>query len=606
MVWLTETIPDQTVNFHTAHFMKKKHYSRRDFIKQNTLAGAGAFLSMGVGSALFDEWQDFQGRSDNDFPLFFDAYTLIGHRQNKHTAEQWSLSHLLEELDHCSISGALVAHTMSTLYDPMYMNLELSEKLEGYPHLFPVWNVMPHHTEEFPLPEKLGELMKEYDVRAVTLNPGTNNWNWRGDHSRELLHWLSEEKILSIITSPAMGGWDSLNQFLDRYPELPVLLRNAAWSEQRQVLPLLEKYRNLHITFNRFQINEGPEDLFERGLADQLIFSSHAPEMSAGAHRMYIDYAEIPAEVKSKIAGGNLIRLLRGQQPPGKRINDDEDELMTRARNGRPLQSPVLDMHMHILHEGLHGAGAHYRMVNGGPKGVFNMMNRLSGQPGGGIMSWIGVVSGDARAGNESVIEALNDAPQGYWGLGTFDPSHYSQSELNRMISEFYSDQRMIGMKPYPHYGIQYHHHSYDVWWEYGNEHQLYALVHRSRGDGLEVEALAEKYPNVRWVIAHAGGSFEWADIAIEAMNKFSNVYAELTFTSVPLGIIEYLVEHAGENRIVYGSDLPMRDPRQQLGWVVYSRLPLAVKKKVLAQNALDVIQPCLERLPAYNHPVFI
>ncbi|MCC5907815.1 MAG: amidohydrolase family protein [Balneolaceae bacterium] len=586
--------------------MKKKHYSRREFIRQNTLAGAGAFLSMGLGSALFDEKREFRDSSNGDLPLFFDAFTLIGHRQNKHPAEQWSLSHLLEELDHCSISGALVAHTLSTLYDPMYINLELSEKLQSYPHLFAIWNVMPHHSGEFPPPEKLGELMKENDVRAVTLNPGVNSWNWRAGQSEELIGWLSEEKILSILTAPAVGGWDTLGQFLERYPELPVLLRNAAWSEQRQVLPLLEKHSNLHLTFNRFQINEGPEDLLERGFGDQLIFSSHAPEMSAGAHRMYIDFADISAEEKAKIAGGNLIRLLRGQEPPVARIKENEDELMADARRGSPLQGPVLDMHMHILHEGLHGAGAHYRMVNGGPKGVFNMMNRLSEKPGGGIMSWIGVVSGDAHAGNESVIKALDAAPQGYWGLGTFDPSHYSQDELSRMIAEFYSDQRMIGMKPYPHYGIQYHHHSYDVWWEYGNENQLYALVHRSRGDGLEVEVLAEKYPNVRWVIAHAGGSYEWADIAIEAMNKFSNVYAELTFTSVPLGIIEYLADHAGEDRIVYGSDLPMRDPRQQLGWVIYSRLPLAAKKKVLAQNALEVIQPCLDRLPAYNHPVFL
>ena len=86
-------------------------------------------------------------------------------------------------------------------------------------------------------------------------------------------------------------------------------------------------------------------------------------------------------------------------------------------------------------------------------------------------------------------------------------------------------------------------------------------------------------------------------------MKKHPNVYAEITLTPVTAGIIEYLVKNAGADRVLYGSDLPMRDPRQQLGWVVYSRLPVAVKKKILAQNALQMLAPCLQRLPDYNRP---
>lgn len=563
---------------------------------------------MGLAPSLISKGLAFNENdkaADQQSPLYFDAFTFIGNRRYKHSAEQWRLDDVIEELDHCSVSGALVADRLSVHYDPMYTNLELSERLKSYPHLFAIWNVMPHHTGEFPTPQELGRLMNDHDVRAITLHPNTNSWDWRADHSQELLNWLNERQILSYLTVPELGGWSSLDEFLSRYSSLPVLLQSAAWSEQRFLLPLVEKHRNLYITFNRFQINEGIEYLTNKGLADQLVFSSHSPTMSAGAHRMYIDYAAISDEARAKIAGGNLTRLLGGQKPPAARINSNEDELMSMARRGLPLSVPLLDMHMHILHEGLHGTGAHYRMENGGPEGVYSMMNRLSRQPAGGMMSWVGVVSGDAVAGNKCVKDALNVAPPGYWGLGTFDPSHYSQNELTRMIPELYEDKRFIGMKPYHFYGIEYHHPDYDVWWEFGNRHKLYALIHRTRADGLEVETLAEKYPDVRWVIAHAGGSFAWADIAIEAMNKFPNVYAELTYTSVPLGIIEYIAEHTGDDRIVYGSDLPMRDPRQQLGWVVYSRLPLASKKKILGENAYRVIQPCLNRLPEANRPNF-
>ena len=44
-------------------------------------------------------------------------------------------------------------------------------------------------------------------------------------------------------------------------------------------------------------------------------------------------------------------------------------------------------------------------------------------------------------------------------------------------------------------------------------------------------------------------------------------------------------MEAAGEERVLFGTDAPMRDPRQQLGWVLWADLPVATKKKILAEN---------------------
>jgi predicted TIM-barrel fold metal-dependent hydrolase len=94
------------------------------------------------------------------------------------------------------------------------------------------------------------------------------------------------------------------------------------------------------------------------------------------------------------------------------------------------------------------------------------------------------------------------------------------------------------------------------------------------------------------------------ADMVISTMKKYKNVFAEITLTPVPLGVIEYMVAALGDDRILYGSDLPMRDPRQQLGWLVFSNLPLASKKKILGENAYSVIEPCIKNMPEYNVPV--
>lgn len=94
------------------------------------------------------------------------------------------------------------------------------------------------------------------------------------------------------------------------------------------------------------------------------------------------------------------------------------------------------------------------------------------------------------------------------------------------------------------------------------------------------------------------------ADMAIAAMKKYPNVFAELTLTPVPLGVIEYMVAAVGDDRLLYGSDLPMRDPRQQLGWVVFSNLPLESKKRILGENAYKVVEPCLKNMPEHNIPL--
>ncbi len=539
--------------------------------------------------------------SGNDL-FYFDAFTEIGPRARKHPAHPWKLAELLSEMDHCSISGALVASTLSVSYELMHSNLELSAQVEPHPHLFALWNVMPHQSGEFPDPQELASLMERYHVRAVTLHPRTNGWDLEVQESRPLLNALEARRVLTLLKRPELGEWREIDSFLALFPRLPVLLTAVNWREQRQLLPLLARHRNLHISFDRFQVNCGIEDLVERGHEDQLIFASSAPAMSIGAHRCYVDYAEVSLAVREKIASGNLVRLLQGQAPPRLRTHSGEDPIMTAARRGQPLPVPLIDMHMHVLHEGMNGAGGSYRMLHGGPKGIFHRLGQL-GCDGGGFMSWNGTVSGDSLAGNACVRRALDVAPRGYWGLASFDPAHSSEAELSRLIPEVYRDGRFIGMKPYVTHGIEYHHPSYDIWWRFGNQHHLYAGIHRNRSDFLEVRTLAAKYPNIRWVVYHCGGDYGIADQAIECLREYPNVYAEITLTSVTAGIIDYLVAHAGADRILYGSDLPMRDPRQQLGWVIFSRLSFEEKVKVLAVNAMEVIRPCLSRLPAHNRP---
>lgn len=523
--------------------------------------------------------------------VYFDAYALIHQRFNKHPQMQWSLTHLLDQMETVSVSGALVQSTQSVVASPMRANYELCDQLYSHDNLYSVWGLMPGQWDECPDNTELISLLNGYGVRAVTLSPASNEWMLRAAPTQPFLRTLAESGRPVLLKASELANYGDLEWLLAEYPQWQVILTGAFWSEQRKVLPLLAHYENLNVTFDRLQMHFGIEELVEKGYEDRLLFGSGSPEMSMGAHRYYIDYAGITQEAKQKIAGGNLARLLCVELPKARQANDTDDAYITAAKAGAPLPSPVIDFHIHAFGDDTHGGGGAHRAYRGDAKGLKASFDRL-GIVSAGIMSWYGPASCDAVAGNRSLFQAMEQLPETYWGAPTFDPTHYDHAAMMAQIKQVYANPQMIGMKPYPRYGLWYDDPLYDPWWQFGQERNYYALLHINGHNFKQVDNLASRYPGVRWVIAHCGSSYPFADSAIEQANKHANVYLEITYTSVCAGIIEYLVAGAGADRVLYGSDAAMRDPRQQLGWVVYSDLDVTAKQKILFDNALRVLEP--------------
>ncbi len=55
-------------------------------------------------------------------------------------------------------------------------------------------------------------------------------------------------------------------------------------------------------------------------------------------------------------------------------------------------------------------------------------------------------------------------------------------------------------------------------------------------------------------------------------------------------GTIEYMVKELGSERVLYGSDAPMRDPFPQFGWVVYADISEEDKKNILGRNMQRIL----------------
>ncbi|MBI3947390.1 MAG: hypothetical protein HY321_15810 [Armatimonadetes bacterium] len=81
---------------------------------------------------------------------------------------------------------------------------------------------------------------------------------------------------------------------------------------------------------------------------------------------------------------------------------------------------------------------------------------------------------------------------------------------------------------------------------------------------------------------------------------RYSPSAGEAT-TRAPNGLIEWACGEIGPERVIFGTDAPMRDPRPQLGWVVFTRFPAAEKERIPGSNFRRILMA--GRLPGFRLP---
>ena len=101
---------------------------------------------------------------------------------------------------------------------------------------------------------------------------------------------------------------------------------------------------------------------------------------------------------------------------------------------------------------------------------------------------------------------------------------------------------------------------------------------------------LAERYTRVRWVLAHSGNAPQGQEQAVEAARACPNIFLETATSWGYQGTIEYLVEGAGADRVLYGSDMPLMDARYQIARIVTADIPQEAKAKILGLNAIRLL----------------
>ncbi|MBF8248066.1 MAG: hypothetical protein HW374_866 [Bacteroidetes bacterium] len=531
---------------------------------------------------------------------YIDCFAMIGKKGPKDVETQYETEVLLEEMEWCGIHGTLIAHSTAKEYDPIYGNRMLLRELKKSSRLYGVWTVMPHHTREFPKPKDVVKEMFDLGIHVAKMYPRLHRYPFSVDFCGDLLRELERNEILLMVEGGKcydLDVFDPMNQvlltdldaMLTRFPNLNVLLMNSKWESTRYTNALMRKHRHLHLELSNHQANRAIEVFAEWYGADRILLGTGALEKSPGAAKSFVDYCTLNNEQKQMIAAGNIGRLAKLEKlPPPYPEQKVSDPILQLAKEGKPLKDMlVIDAHAHISHDGTEGIGFLHQPY-GDAQSMFDRA-KLMGIDAMCISGFLAVWT-DYEEGNKIVVDAMKRFPNFYHGYAALQPQYVK--DWKKEFKIWHVKHKMGGLKPYhPRTLIPYNDKAWAPWFEYGNRIHAYALIHPSPNVVKEAGDIARKYKNISFILAHSGASFADARLAIEVAKKYPNVFLEITLTTVTYRVIEFMVKHVGANRVLFGTDQPMRDPIPQFGWMAYSHCSYEEKKKMFGLNMQKILK---------------
>lgn len=516
----------------------------------------------------------------------FDALAQVGRHRRLGPGAPHAAEDLLADMDRCGVREALVLDCLSTENHPAEGNPRILEITEEHPRLHPAWTALPPGTEEQLAPEDLVRAMAVHHVGALFLFTGIYRISLADWAIDQLLEPLAERGVPVFIRSNDydqddwdMTPWEDVVALCRRWPTLPVVVSEARIRRaQRTVYRALEACENLRIELSGYWLSRGIEYLTRRFGADRLLFGSNWPYYGYGQTLAMLACSEITPEEKQRIAGDNLRDLLSWavpehttEQPP-----PPPDDLIRLGQTGeRSQDARFLDCHGH-----LGGHMSHYHVPDGDLDSTVHEMDRL-GVERALVFSFAGVVS-DERYGNDLVAEALARYPDRFVGLCLLNLHRGHEeilTELERCASLGFRGIKLIAhYQAYPTEGPMV-----DVACQWAHVHQQIILNH-DWGSAVQVERLTREYPAACFIAGHM--TTQYAHLMPTASNLFV-----CSCPLIPPDACEHAVAQLGADRVLFGSDLQDLPIAWGLGPILFARLPLEDRRRILGGNLARILE---------------
>ena len=242
--------------------------------------------------------------------------------------------------------------------------------------------------------------------------------------------------------------------------------------------------------------------------------------------------------------------------------------------------SPIIDFHGHV------GRWDHLGMVDDS-RPILRAMDAASIDRA----CVFDIFHPDGARGNDRTALFVAQHPDRFIGFAYVSPllPERMRPELERAVDEL----GFRAIKLYsPYTSFEYDHPAWDPAYQFAQERGLAVLAHT----GIDAEprhlaAAAARFPGANFVAGHSGNIEPCRSQAIEATQRCPNFFLETCSSHRTPGVVEELVDRAGAERILYGSDLPLMDPRVQLGKIVTASIDDRAKQLILGENARRLLK---------------
>lgn len=249
---------------------------------------------------------------------FFDCNCWYGVAMKPPHKPALTPQEIIEEMDFCGISRALVRNAAVFEQTPEVGNLLTSQDLAAQERLVPTWGILPPQTGELGDVPTLLSNMEQAGVRSLWAYPSGHRYLLNTTTFGGLFEELQDRGLpLFLPRSETSGGRDAYSladDVLRDFPKLHlIVVGHGSWGEDRYFRPLMERYPNFGVDTSRYELDGGIAEVVKKYGPHRLYFGTAFPLTPMGGPMLTLLHAEITDEERAWVAGGNLARLLEAE-----------------------------------------------------------------------------------------------------------------------------------------------------------------------------------------------------------------------------------------------------------------------------------------------------
>jgi predicted TIM-barrel fold metal-dependent hydrolase len=206
------------------------------------------------------------------------------------------------------------------------------------------------------------------------------------------------------------------------------------------------------------------------------------------------------------------------------------------------------------------------------------------------------LIAGRLQKGFDDAVEAYRLSKGRILSFAFFTPQ-FPEEDL-RWVRRCLAHEAFVGIKIHPRRAEFYpDDERWDPVWRLASELKVPILAHTwwvsdyNPGQRFctpdRFERYVKAHPEVNLILGHAGGRFEGHRAAAKLARSYPNVFLDLSGDSYSFGLVEWFVQHAGADRVLFGSDVTLIDVRTIMGRVLDADISVEEKALILGQNAV-------------------